>query len=116
MLYTYVFICVKATIKFHFYLGFNTFINLVKPTFPSKKLFFVNKQINYFFPLRRFLNLINLVSINLKLINLMSINFKLINLMSMNFKLTNLMSINFANKQIRYFFPLRCFLILLGAF
>ena len=41
---------------------------------------FVNKQISYFFPLRRFLNLINLMSMNLKLINLMSMNFKLINL------------------------------------
>ena len=63
---------------------------------------FVNKQISYFFPLRRFLSLINLMSINFELINLMSINFKLINLMSMNF----------VNKQISYFFPLRCFLVL----
>ena len=30
--------------------------------------------------------------------------------MSMNFKLINLMPMNFANKQISYFFPLRCFL------
>ena len=41
---------------------------------------FVNKQISYFFPLRRFLNLINLMSINFKLINLMSMNFKSLNL------------------------------------
>ena len=40
--------------------------------------------------------------------------FKLINLMSMNFKLINLMSMNFANKQISYFFPLRCFLSLIN--
>ena len=53
---------------------------------------------------------------NFELINLMSMNFKLINLMSMNFKLINLMSMNFVNKQISYFFPLRCFLILFGAF
>ena len=77
-------------------LGFNAFINLVKPTFLSSKLFFVNKQISYFFPLRRFLNLINL--------------------MSMNFKLINLMSMNFVNKQISYFFPLRCFLMLFSAY
>ena len=100
--------------KNHFYLGFNTFINLVKPTFPLQKLFFVSKQISYFFPLRRFLNLINLMSMNLKLINLMSMNFKLINLMSMNFKLINLMLMDFANKQISYFFPLRCFLSLMN--
>ena len=55
---------------------------------------FANKQISYFFPLRCFLSLINLMSMNLKLINLMSMNFKLINLMSMNFKLINLMSMN----------------------
>ena len=70
-------------------LGFNAFINLVKPTFLSSKLFFVNKQRSYFFPLRRFLNLINLMSIN--------------------FKLINLMSMNFANKQISYFFHLDVF-------
>ena len=57
-----------------------------------------------FFPLRCFLSLINL----------MSMNFKLINLMSMNFKLINLMSMNFVNKQISYFFPLRCFLSLIN--
>ena len=68
--------------------------------------FFVNKQISYFFHLKRFLSLKNL----------MLINFKLINLMSMNIKLINLMLINFVNKQISYFFPLRCFLILFGAF
>ena len=51
---------------------------------------------------------------NLKLINLMSMNFKLINLMSMNFKLINLMLMDFANKQISYFFPLRCFLSLMN--
>ena len=33
--------------------------------------------------------------------------------MSMNFKLINLMSMNFVNKQISYFFPLRCFLNLI---
>ena len=53
---------------------------------------------------------------NFKLINLMSINFKLINLMLMDFKLINLMSMNFVNKQVSYFFPLRCFLMLFGAF
>ena len=31
----------------------------------------------------------------------------------MNFKLINFMSINFVNKQISYFFPLRCFLNLI---
>ena len=56
----------------------------------------------------------NLMSMNFKLINLMSMNFKLINLMSMNFKLINLMSMNFADKQISYFFPLRCFLSLIN--
>ena len=61
--------------------------------------FFVNKQISYFFPLRCFLNLINLMSINFKLINFMWINFKLI-----NFMLTN-----FINKQISYLVSLRCF-------
>ena len=40
----------------------------------------------------------------------------LIKFMSMNFKLINLMSMNFVNKQISYFFPLRCFLILCSAF
>ena len=40
-------------------------------------------------------------------------NFELINLMSMNFKLINFMSTNFVNKQISYFFPLRCFLNLI---
>ena len=83
--------------------------------------FFVNKQISYFFPLRCFLNLIKFMSMNFKLINLMSMNFKLINLMSMNFKLINLklinlMSMNFANKQISYFFPFRCFLMLFSAY
>ena len=63
-----------------------------------------------------FLDLIRFMSMNFELINLMSMNFKLINLMSMNFKLINLMSMNFVNKQISYFFPLRCFLILFGAF
>ena len=58
--------------------------------------------------------LINLMLMNFKLINLMSMNFKLINLMSMNFKLINLLSINFANKQISYFFPLKCFLSLMN--
>ena len=85
--------------KTHFYLSFNTFINLVKPTFPSQILFFVNKQISYFFPLRGFLNLMNL---------------KLINLMSMNFKLINLTLMNFVNKQISHFFSLRCFLSLIN--
>ena len=95
---------------------------------------FVNKQISYFFPLRCFLSLMNLMSMNLKLINLMSMNLKLINLMSMNFKLINLMSMNFklinlmlmnfklinlmsmnfTSKQISYFFPLRCFLSLMN--
>ena len=42
-------------------------------------------------------------------------NFKLINLMSMNFKLINLMSMSFVNKQISYFFLLRCFLMLFSA-
>ena len=69
-------------IKKLFLPGFYTFINLVKPTFLSSKLFFINKQISYFFLLRRFLNLINLMSMNFKLTNLMPINFKLINLMS----------------------------------
>ena len=36
--------------------------------------------------------------------------------MSINFKLMNFMLMNFVNKQISYFFPLRCFLILFGAF
>ena len=62
---------------------------------------FTNKQISYFFPLRCFLSLINLMSMNLKLINLMSMNFKLINLMPMNFKLINLKLVVFL-----YFFGL----------
>ena len=57
---------------------------------------FVNKQISYFFPLRCFLNLIKIMSMNLKLINFMSM--------------------NFVNKQISYFFPLRCFLMPFGAY
>ena len=40
-------------------------------------------------------------------------NFKLIKFMSMNFKLINFMLINFVNKQISYFFPVRCFLNLI---
>ena len=51
---------------------------------------------------------------NFELINLMSMNFELINLMSMHFKLINLMLMNLANKQISYFFPLRCFLSLMN--
>ena len=43
-------------------------------------------------------------------------NFKLTDFMSMNFKVINFMSINFVNKQISYFFPLRCFLILFSAY
>ena len=43
----------------------------------------------------------------------MSMSFKLINFMSMNFKLINFMSMNFVNKQISYFFSLRCFLDLI---
>ena len=74
---------------------FNTFTGLIEPTFPSQRLFYANKRISYFFPLRCFLSLMNLMSMNLKLINLMSMNFKLINLMSMNFKLINLMLMNF---------------------
>ena len=31
----------------------------------------------------------------------------------MNFRMINLMSMNFVNKQISYFFPLRCFLNLI---
>ena len=46
----------------------------------------------------------------------MSINFKLISPMSLYFELINLMSMNFVNKKISYFFPLRCFLMLLGVF
>ena len=34
----------------------------------------------------------------------------------MNFKLINFMSMNLVNKQISYFFPLRCFLMLFGAY
>ena len=121
MLYTYLFIYLKAAIKK--ILGFNTFINLVKPTF---SLVFANKQISYFFPLRRFLSLINFMSINLKLINFMPINF--INkqmsyffslrcfLSLINFKLINFMSMNFINEQISYFFPLRCFLVPFGTY
>ena len=55
---------------------------------------FTNKQISYFFPLRCFLSLINLKLMNLKLMNLMSMNFKLINLMLINLKLINLMLMN----------------------
>ena len=94
----------KAPIKkVYFYLSF---INLVKPTFSSKKLIFVNKQISYFFPLRCFL----------ELTKFMPINFKLINFMLMNFKLIDFMSMNFVNKQISYFFPPRCFLMLFSAY
>ena len=39
-----------------------------------------------------------------------------INFMSMNFKLINPMPMNFVNKQISYFFPLRCFLMLFDAY
>ena len=49
----------------------------------------------------------------LNVIKFMLMNFKLINLMLINFKLINLMSMNFINKQISYFFPLRCFLVLM---
>ena len=77
---------------------------------------FVNKQISYFFPLIYFLNLMNLMLMNFKLINLMSMDFKLINLMLINFKLINFMSMNFVNKQISYFFPLRCFLMFFSAY
>ena len=133
MLYTYVSIYLIATIKKEdFYLSF---INLVKPKIITET-FFVNNQISYFFPLRRFLSLmnfelINLMSINFKLINFMWMNFvnkqisylfpltcflNLINFMSINFDLINFMLMNFVNKQISYFFPLRCFLMLFGAF
>ena len=89
--------------------------------------FFVNKQISYFFLLRCFLSLINLMSMNFKLINLMSINVKLINLMSTNFvnmqisyffplKLLFFIETFFVNKQISYFFPLQSFLMFFGAF
>ena len=44
----------------------------------------------------------------------MSMNLKLINLMSMNLKLINFMWMNFVNKQISYFFSLRCFLNLIN--
>ena len=77
---------------------------------------FVNKQISYFFPRRCFLNLTKFMSMKFKLINLMSINFKLINLMLMNFKLINYMSMNFLNKQVSYFFPLRCLLMFDSAY
>ena len=106
----------KATItKIHFYLSF---INLVKSTFLSWKHFFVNKQIIYFFPLKRFLNLIKFMLINFKLINFMLTNFvnkqisyffslkcflDMIKFMLINFKLINFMSMNFVNKQINFF-------------
>ena len=131
MLYTYVSIYLIATIKKKdFYLSF---INLVKPKIITET-FFVNNQISYLFPLRRFLNLMNfeliiLMSINFKLINFMWMNFvnkqisyllplrcflNLINFMSINFKLINFMSMSFV--QISYFFPLRCFLMLFNAY
>ena len=36
--------------------------------------------------------------------------------MLINFELINFVSMNFLNKPISYFFPLRCFLMLFGAF
>ena len=80
---------------------------------------------SYFFPLRYFLSLINLMWMNFKLINLMSMNLKLINLMWMNLKLINLMSMNLKlinpmsmnfkliNLKLVVFFY---FLVLFGAF
>ena len=79
-------------------------------------MFFVNKQISYFFPLRCFLNLIKFMWMNFKLINLTSMDFKLINLMLINLKPINLMSMNFVNKQISNFFLLRWFLMLFEAY
>ena len=69
---------------------FNTFTGLVELIFPSQRLFYPNKRISYFFPLRCFLRLMNLMPMSFKFRNLMSMNFKLINLMLMNFKLINL--------------------------
>ena len=54
--------------------------------------------------------------INFELISLMLMNFKLINFMLINFKLINFVSMNLVNKQISYFFPLRCFLMLFWCF
>ena len=105
-----------------YFFSLRCFLNLIKFMSMNFKLInlmsmnFVNKQISYFFPLRCFLNLIKFMLMNFKLINLMSMNFKLINLMLINFKLINFMLMNFVNKQISYFFPLRCFLILFDAF
>ena len=60
-------------IYMYFYLQVTVKISIVE-TFEA------NKRISYFFPLRCFLSLMNLMSMNFKLINLMSMNFKLINL------------------------------------
>ena len=57
------------------------------------------------------------MSINFKLDKIYVDEFyKLINFMLINFKLINFMLINFVNKQISYFFPLRCFLMFFSAY
>ena len=82
---------------------FNSFTGLIEPTFPLQRLFYANKRISYYFPLSRFLSLMNLMPMNFKLIYLMSMNFKSINLMSMNFKLINFKLVMFLVPRILFY-------------